>query len=474
MLNVFFATPPLSFEKRYGSFAGGGSAAPSLGILMLAATAREEGCACTVIDASALALTEAELLERLAAVCPDVLCLSSTTLAIFNAGDFAVAAKRLLPALTVVVGGPHVTAAPLETMERFPALDIAVVGEGEMTLAELLRVLQESRPLAGVAGLVIRDGETLHATGRRPFISDLDALPFPAWDLLEGFPGRYLPAPFKVRQLPAATLVTSRGCPNACIFCDRSVFGTSCHAYSAGYVVRQMVELHQRYGIREFSFEDDTFITFKARLREICERLIELRLGISWSCLGRVNHVTAENLRLMRQAGCWQIGYGIESGSPEILSLINKRVTLDQVAEAVHMTREVGIRTKGFFILGHPGETRETLAMTTELALELPLNDIRVSLITPFPGTELYARVAEFGEFEPEWRAMSLLNAVFVPHGLTREDLVATQRELIRRFYFRPRIMADYGRRVWRNPAMARGLWSGFGSLVRTTRRQPG
>jgi radical SAM superfamily enzyme YgiQ (UPF0313 family) len=469
MLKVFFATPPLSFETRYGSFAGGGSSAPSLGILMLAAMARQEGCACTVVDASALALTEPELLERLAAVRPDILCLSSTTLAIFNANAFAESAKRRLPALTVVVGGPHVTAAPLETMERFPAFDIAVVGEGEQTLVELLRALQAAQPLAAVPGLVTREGNDLRATGRRPFIADLDSLPSPAWDLLEGFPERYLPAPFKVQKLPAATLVTSRGCPNTCIFCDRSVFGTSCHAYSADYVVRQILDLHRRYGIREFSFEDDTFITFKARLKEICERLIDLKLNISWTCLGRVNHVTPENLKLMRQAGCWQISFGIESGSQEILALINKRVTLDQVRQAVNMSREAGIRTKGFFILGHPGETRKTLKMTIDFALELPLDDISVCLMTPFPGTELYARAAEFGEFDPDWGNMNLLNVVFIPHGLTRDDLAMAQKELIRRFYFRPRIMVDYGRRLLRNPAMAKGLWGGFRSLVMST-----
>lgn len=471
MLKVFFATPPLSLEKRYGSFAGGGSAVPSLGILMLAAVARQEGCDCTVVDASALALTEPELLERLAAIRPDILCLSSTTLAIFNANAFAAAAKRILPKLTVIIGGPHVTAVPVETMERFPALDIAVIGEGELTLVELLRALQADSPLAVVPGLLFREGNQLCATGRRPFIADLDSLPSPAWDLLEGFPGRYLPAPFKVQHLPAATLVTSRGCPNTCIFCDRSVFGSSCHAFSADYVVRQIVELHQRYGIREFSFEDDTFITFKARLKEICERLIALRLDISWSCLGRANHVTPENLQLMRKAGCWQISFGIESGSQEILSLINKRVTLDQIRQAVRMTRQAGIRSKGFFILGHPGETRETLRMTFDFALELPLDDISVCLMTPFPGTELYARAAEFGEFDPDWGNMNLLNVVFVPHGLTREDLEVAQKELVRHFYFRFSVVADYCRRLLRNPGMLRGLWGGFRALLQGTRR---
>jgi len=470
-LKVFFSTPPLSLQERYGSLAGGGSTSPSLGILILAAVARNEGFDCTVVDASALALTQDVLLERLEGIRPDILCISSTTLGIRNAGSLAAEAKRMIPSLKVVVGGPHITAAPLETMERFSAFDIAVIGEGELTLDELLLALSSGNSLSAVQGLIFREGNDLIDTGRRPFIRDLDSLPFPAWDLLEQFPNRYLPAPFKVMKLPAAILVTSRGCPNKCIFCDRSVFGSSCHGYSAEYVVKQMSELYHRYGIREFSFEDDTFITFRNRLKEICERLIELRLDISWTCLGRVNHVTAENLRLMRKAGCWQISFGIESGSAEILTLINKRVTLDQVRQAVLLSREAGIRSKGFFIIGHPGETHDSIRTTIDFALELPLDDISVSLMTPFPGTELYRRAAEFGEFDPDWGNMNLLNIVFIPHGLTRNDLVAAQKELLRRFYFRPRILFDYGKRLLSNPHMAKGLWNGFKSLTLSIRK---
>jgi anaerobic magnesium-protoporphyrin IX monomethyl ester cyclase len=412
-------------------------------------------------------------LERLAANRPDILCISSTTLAIGNANSFAIKAKRLFTSLKIVVGGPHVTATPGETMERFPAFDIAVVGEGEVTLVELLNALRQGTDLSAVKGLFYREGKDLKSTGRQPFIHELDSLPFPAWDLLEQFPSRYLPAPFKVGKLPAATLVTSRGCPNVCIFCDRSVFGFSCRFYSADYVVRQMTDLYHRYGIREFTLEDDTFITFKKRLKEICDRLIELRLDISWTCLGRVDHVTTENLQLMRKAGCWQISFGIESGSKEILALINKRVTLEQIRRAVVLSKEAGLRPKGFFIIGHPGETKETIKQTVDLALELPLADISVSLMTPFPGTELYRRAAEFGEFNPDWENMNLLNVVFIPHGLTREDMLTAQKELIRRFYFRPRIAADYGNRLLHNPSMAKGLWNGFHSLVHSVRQRP-
>lgn len=466
MLKILFTTPHLSREKRYGSLAGGGSSSPSLGILILAAVARQQGFDCAVVDASALELTEQELLNRIATLRPDVIGISSTTLAIGNAGNIATAVKRLFPDVLIIAGGPHITAAPIETMTRFPALDIAVIGEGEETIAELLTVLQDNADLASVQGIIYRNGNNICDTGSRPMITDLDVLPFPAWDLLEEFPQRYLPAPFKVRNLPAATLVTSRGCPNTCIFCDRSVFGSSCHAYSAEYIVNEMTELHQRYDIKEFSFEDDTFVTFKKRLVELCERLISLKLDISWTCLGRVNHVTADNLKLMRAAGCWQISYGIESGSQGILDLVNKGITLDQVRNAVDLCQAAGIKSKGFFIIGHPGETSETLRMTQDFALKLPLNDISVSLMTPFPGSEIYERASEFGTFDANWENMNLLNAVFIPNGLNREDLAQAQKELLRRFYLRPRIIADYAVRLMQRPSLAYGCWNGFKSLL--------
>lgn len=467
-MKIFFATPPLSMDERYGTLAGAGSSAPTLGILQLAAVTRQAGHPTVLLDAAALDLGRNAFLERLVAAAPDLLGLSATTLSIGHAARIAEEAKRLLPQLRVVVGGPHVSAVPVETMERFAIFDYAVIGEGEETLLDLLLALSGEKTLAAVPGIAWRDEAGVKLNPRRSFLRNLDALPRPAWDLLEGFPQRFSPPVFKTRKLPAASLVTSRGCPNQCIFCDRSVFGASCHAFSADYVVTMMVELYEKFGVREFSFEDDTFITFKQRLVEICQRLIELKLDISWSCLGRVNHVTAENLRLMRRAGCWQISFGVESGSQTILETIHKKVTLEQISRALQMSRDAGLLNKGFFIVGHPGETRETLRMTRDFALNNALDDISVTMLTPFPGTELQARAAEFGTFDPDWERMNLLNTVFVPYGLTEADLQQAQKQMIRDFYLRPRIVASYAGRALRNPAMIGGLWKGFRSFVRS------
>lgn len=457
-------------EERYGALAEAGSCLPSLGILSLAAMTRKEGFSTALVDASALSLTEEALFQRVEAEQPDVLGLSATTFSIFHAARFAELVKKQMPGMVVLIGGPHVSAAPHETMDRFPVFDIAVLGEGEATVANLLRAMKEKTSLADVPGLLLRDGGKLHMTQRRFFLTDLDRLPYPAWDLLEGFPEAYRPAPFKARKSPAASLVTSRGCPNRCIFCDRSVFGTSCHSFSAEYVVGMIRHLGERFGIREFSFEDDTFVTFRTRLVDICRGILKLGMDISWTCLGRVNAVDRETLKLMRQAGCWQIGFGIESGSQEILTTLRKNVTLEEIQRTVALCRDVGILSKGFFIVGNPGETRETLSQTLDLALKLPLDDISVTLLTPFPGTEIYKRAAEFGEFDSDWAKMNLLTAVFIPRGLTAAELERARKEILRRFYLRPRIVGGYLQRLIRNPALAKGFFLGAKAFINTIR----
>lgn len=467
-MKILLATPPSDAVHRYGSLAGAGSSQPNLGLLMLAAAVRADGHQPLLLDAGACGSPWDEALSRAVDFAPEVIGLTATTLEVAAAAHFAGALRTHLPEARVVLGGPHVSAVPEETLRRFPVFDLAVLGEGEETLCELLAVLASGGDPAAVAGLVVRDGAELHASGRRPYLADLDQLPLPAWDLLAGFPQRFSPPAFKARQLPAASLVTSRGCPNRCIFCDRSVFGASCHGYSADYVVRMIRELYERYGVREIAFEDDTFITFRPRLVEICRQLIDLQLDLSWSCLGRVNHIDAATLSLMQQAGCWQISFGIESGSQEILETIRKNVTLAQIRSAVELCCAAGIKSKGFFIVGHPGETSATLRQTIDLALSLPLDDLSVTMLTPFPGTELHARAAEFGSFDVNWEKMNLLNAVFVPFGLTAAELESAQRELMRSFYLRPRIVADYAARLIRNPALFLPLLRGFRAWLRS------
>jgi len=463
---ITLLTPPVSREERYGGLAAAASSLPSLGVLWIAAVLRRAGHAVRVVDAMAQGMSVSEAVRETLRGGPDIVGISSTTLTAVRAGEIAKVLKEASPAMRIIMGGVHITAAPAETMGRFPWIDVGVLGEGEVTASELVGALLDGGELSGVRGIAYREDGGIRFTPPRPYIKEMDGLPLPAWDLLPGFPDKFRPVPTRYRKLPVAHLVTGRGCPYRCTFCDRSVFGQRYRYFSADYVLECIGELAGRYGVREIVFEDDTFTVNRGRLLEICERIRREHPRLSWSCLGRADTVDPGMLRLMRDAGCWQIGYGIESGDQDILDSVNKGVTVEEVERAVRWSKEAGMYVKGFFIIGFPGERPDSLERTIRLALNLPLDDITVDFMTPFPGTELSRIAGQLGRFEDAWERMNLLEPVFVPHGLKASDLIRAQRRMMRRFYLRPRTFLSYGRRALGNPGLTCDLLRVAGGVL--------
>ncbi len=475
-----FTTPPVTLEERYGSLAASGNTTPCLASVLLAAIARQAGYPVGVVDAGAEGLTIEQTLDRIANFSPNFLALTSTTLTAISAECLARAAKARWPDLIIGIGGPHVTAVPEETLRRCPEFDLVAIGEGDRTILDILNALDNGvRDFTTIPGLACRspEGEIIHTVRREPFV-DLDSLPFPAWDLLDGFPQRYTPGYFKVAQIPSASFVSSRGCPFDCVFCDTGVFGRTVRSHSPEYLLELFADLNQRFGIRDVTLEDDTFMLVRENVDRFCESLCQRGLKMTWACNSRVNLAQPDLLQTMKKAGCWHISYGVESGSQEILGHSSKRITLDQIDTAVRLTRQAGIAAKGFFIVGHPHETNETLQSTLRLALETPFSDISVTMMTPFPGSPLSKNAREFGTFESDWTRMNLLTPVFVPHGLTTDDLHHWQRKILRSFYFRPRTVFDYTKRILKNPSprYIKGLLQSAAALAKTvfTRRRSG
>lgn len=465
MIQLVLINPPLSIEARYGVKSQSGGQTPPFGLACLAGMARDKGFPTAIIDAPAQGFTPEQVAAEVFRLGAAVVGLTAATIAIGSAAHVASIIKQQNPLIPVLIGGPHLTALPEETMKRYPEFDLGVIGEGEMTLAELLPHLLAGKELSDVAGLILRQGKTLVRTSPRAPILDLDSLPSPAFDLLPDLATHYCPPVHTVRRLPAALLVASRGCPGKCLFCDRSVFGNRLRSWSAAYTLRMIEELYHRYGIREIQIRDDNFLAFPRRLEELCDGLIKRRLDLVWTCAGRVDMVTPARLELMKKAGCWQIWYGIESGNEEILKTIGKHTTLAQIRRAVRLTKAAGIQPCGFFILGHPGETKESLQATIRLACRLPLADAHFSFMTPFPGSELYSRAQEFGEFHADWPDLNGWKPTFVPRGLTAADLEAASKKAFRSFYFRTRIFVEYLRRV-RSLAQLRLYFRGFRALI--------
>jgi radical SAM superfamily enzyme YgiQ (UPF0313 family) len=239
--------------------------------------------------------------------------------------------------------------------------------------------------------------------------------------------------------------------------------------FSAEYVFRMMELLYKKYGVKEILIEDDTFLVVKDRIHTICDLILKNRLNISWSCLGRVDNVEEDILIHMKRAGCWQIGFGIESGSQRVLDFAKKRIDLRTIRKALKMTKRVGILSKGFFILGFPNDSAETIKETIDFARKSSLNDITVSFMTPLPGAKLYEQANEFGEFDNDWKKMNLLEIIFVPRGLHKEDLKKYSTTLIREFYLRPKIIASHFLRIIQNPVsyvrMIKGFWGFLKSI---------
>ncbi len=220
--------------------------------------------------------------------------------------------------------------------------------------------------------------------------------------------------------------------------------------------------LIKTYHIRSISFEDENFVIYKKRLVEFCNRVIEEKLDVSWDCASNVNAIDPDTLSLMKKAGCWQINYGIESGSQRILDFIKKGTKLENIKKALTMTKKAGIITKGYFIIGHPTETLESIQETVDFIKGIDLDIFQMSFMVPFPGTDLYKIASEYGEFHNERDSMNIWTPLFIPKGLTKEILQRESKRAYREFYFRPKPIFTYLRRTLRSTNFIKFVKDGF------------
>jgi radical SAM superfamily enzyme YgiQ (UPF0313 family) len=202
--------------------------------------------------------------------------------------------------------------------------------------------------------------------------------------------------------------------------------------------------LVERYGVRSVSFEDENFTVNKQRIVEICKALMRKKYDLKWGCVARVDMIQEENLKLMKKAGCTSISSGIESGSQRILDILGKNLKLETINKGIAMTEKIGIRARGYFIVGHPTETIETIEETKDFIKKLPFSEVQVSFMTPFPGTELYGTANKYGTFNNEWTKLNIWTPNFIPHGLTKDILMVKQKQMMREFFFRPKIIMRF------------------------------
>lgn len=414
---------------------------PPLGILYLAAALERRGDTVGVIDAAAEGLGVAGTVRRIDAFRPDLVGITATTVGFEGAKRLASALKKALPQVPIVLGGPHCSLLPREALEE-PAFDFGVVGEGDETIGELCDVVEGTRPRDSVLGLVWRDGETLRFNLPRPNVQDMDALPFPARHLVS--PDLYTPVPIDQHGLPKYTVISSRGCPHSCAFCQKANSGY--RSFSTRYIVDELEHLVEQFGAKDIAFVDSLFAHSHKRVEDICDEILarpSLRGKLSWTCSSRVECVDKPLLLKMKQAGCWRTRFGIESGNDDVLTFIRKGINKEQIRNAITWAHEAGLQPKAFFILGHLPDSHASIQETIALAIDIPLHDVTVQINTILPKTpqeEIFrTRGAEYGRLESETTDhKSFWQPTYVPHGLTSEDIIAYHRQFYRKFYFRP------------------------------------
>lgn len=399
---------------------------------------------------------------------------------------------RSLGAKTIAFG-THVTPIPQETMRPFPSLDFILRGEPELTLRELIdtldttdgepwsqrpalsadfrqrldKLFRETDPdwipawsypqperLAHIKGLVWRRGEQIELNPDRPFIRHLDDLPMPRHDLL---PLNKYRAPLVGG--PYSFVVTNRGCPAGCRFCIKHVSYNQSVRFRSPENIMQELEFLVGLGLRNIHMYADLFTVSREQVMGLCDLILERKLKFRWTCNSRVDWVDPDMLRLMRQAGCWMISWGIESGNEEILKRIRKGITLERVEQSLRWSKEAGIFNWGYFIIGLPGETEETIRQTIQFSKRLPLHLVLFHIAAPHPGTPFFFEVVEQGWFRPgtRWEQvdMDCSTVLDYPH-LRAEELEGWARRAFREWALRPAPALTYLGMLLKSPSLWR------------------
>ncbi|MBX7256843.1 MAG: B12-binding domain-containing radical SAM protein [Candidatus Hydrogenedentes bacterium] len=452
-MNVLFVLPPFNMSASYGTTTKMKRGfLPSLGIGHLAAMVEADGHKATLLDAQIMDLDPIQTVERIIAHGPDVVAISLMN--VFAHAGYAVASELRArdPNVFIVVGGPHVTSDCRRVFSDCPAVNAAVPGEGEMPFRQIVAALSAKEDWRSVKGIAYLDASGRpFVNGTAEIVDDLDVLPHPARHIFA--PYSYRPLPNQVRREPATTAISSRGCSwGKCTFCFQGgEFSPRYRRHSPEHMIAQIVPLVREHGMREIIFWDDTFAVNPRWIDDFCAGLKREKLDLTWSCYGHMRSVKPDMLKKMADAGCFNIYYGFESGVQELLDLIKKGTTRQQIRDTVRWTRDAGIEVRGSFILGFPTETPEQSLETIRFACELNADWM---MFFPFhiqPGTPIEALAHQDG------RVIETQTTVYFPEfvssGYTdKEQVHAMVKKAYFDYYMRPRYWTLVMRNLVKRP----------------------
>jgi radical SAM superfamily enzyme YgiQ (UPF0313 family) len=429
-----------------------------LGLGYLAAVLEKNNFQVDVIDCQVSKLTFEQTKEEIAKRKPDIVGLTASTLSYKSGLKIIQLAKEVNPNILTLMGGPHVTFWDTQALEECPQLDLIVRKEGEYTLLEVAQRVEAKQGFEGVLGITYRNGGKIVKNEDRPYIENLDELPYPARHL---WPMEQLR-----KNEDIIYLIASRGCVFWCNFCATvRMHGRKYRFRSPESVVEELEYLHKTFGVDTFTFCDDAFTVDQARVEKICREILDRKLQIKWNCGTRVDMLTKELLIKMKEAGCISVWFGVESGTQQVLDEMNKGITTEQTVRVLGWVREVGLRPVPNVILGFPSETKKSAWRTIHYAEKLSPKDVPFyNIATPFPGTPMYDQVVENGWLKvTDFDRYDTATPIFETPLLKMKVLKEIRQQAFNHFYLRRAYYLDKSRRFKISTALTVGInFAGF------------
>lgn len=416
---------------------------PPLNLMYLAAALEENLVSVKIIDDDMYQMGFKKIADLASKIDPRIAGVTATTATIKNALKYVKAIKLALPNTLTVIGGPHPTFMPFETLETEDTLDVVVMGEGEKTMVEITNKYEnsEKKEFNEIKGIYYRGNDKIKATKPRPLIENLDDLPFPARHLI----------PFneyKTSKNQAGGIITSRGCVFSCNYCSSSlIMGKKFRSRSPENVVDEMEELVYKYDVREIAFLDDIFMLNKRRAMKIADEIRSRGLDLSFVTSSRVDTVNHELLECLKNAGMSTLYCGVESGSQRVLDLMGKGITLKQAEDAINTAKKVDIDVLGSFILGFPGESSQEMDQTIDFSIKLDPDYSQFSILTPFPGTPIFYELKQKALLDTEdWSKYTVLDSVinYEKLGLSKKLVERKLAKAYLKFYLRPKYLIKH------------------------------
>lgn len=444
---------------------------PSLGLAYITSMLLLDKHTVKIVDCTAERIKTDKLKEIVEEFSPDIVGITSMTAMIYEAIKTAKAVKSVSNA-KVIMGGVHPSLLPEEVL-KVKEIDFVVRGEAEITIRELVKAIENKGDYSKIKGVSFkRDNKIIHNPDRE-LIENLDDLPFPARS--------YFPKVKYKQHLgePESfmTMMTSRGCPWKCIYCINSVnalFGRKYRTMSPERVVKEIELILKKYKVKEIDFYDDDFTCKRERVIEICDLITKKKFKFKWKCSSRVTSVDEQMLKKMKEAGCYLIAYGVETGSEELLRVIMKGQTKDMVRKTFELTKKAGIKTLAYFMIGIPGETKKTINETLRFAIELDPDYVQFAVVTPLPKTKLYEMVKSKNHLVGKsWKDFCFTGdhakAVLRTDEFTSEELDLELKRMIKKFYLRPRYITKKILELYKLSNIKRNI-SGLKSVLKWTR----